>query len=313
VLGDEKLNMLGKSYGTFLGATYAELFPEKVGRLVLDGVLPSSLDSDQITLGQAKAFDEVLRRFVADCITAEDCPLPRDVDAGGARIKEFIADLDQNPLPGVGDRVLTEALGTYAILSYLYFPPTDWEVLRFGLDAAFQGDGSVLMDMMDERTQRGSDGTFADNGNEAFYAVSCLDRPAVGGVDHAKELSKQWAEEAPVFGPYLAWGNLPCWEWPFGPGTSEAAGAPPVYRAEGSAPILVVSTTYDPATPYEWGVQVADELDNARLLTFDGDGHTAYTSGSSCIDDAVDAYLLRGELPAEGTTCQVDGAGGAVT
>jgi pimeloyl-ACP methyl ester carboxylesterase len=310
VLGDEKLTRLGKSYGTFLGATYAELFPEKVGRLVLDGVLPSSLDSDEITLGQAIAFDEVLRRFVTDCITAEDCPLPRDVDAGMARIQQFIADLDQDPLPGVGDRILTEALGTYAILSYLYFPPTDWEVLRFGLDEAFRGDGSVLMDMMDDRTQRGSDGTFADNGNEAFYAVSCLDRPAVGDSDHAAALAEQWAAEAPVFGPYLAWGNLPCWQWPFGAGTAEAAGDPQVITAAGSDPILVVSTKYDPATPYQWGVDVAEQLDNATLLSFDGDGHTAYTSGSSCIDNAVDAYLINGTLPAEGTVCRVDGAGG---
>ena len=191
--------------------------------------------------------------------------------------------------------MLTEALGTYAILSYLYFPPNDWDILRFGLDAAFQGDGSVLMDMMDDRTQRNPDGTFANNGNEAFYAVSCLDRPAVGGVDHAAELAEQWAAEAPVFGPYLAWGNLPCWQWPMGAGTAEAAGDPPVFRAEGSAPILVVTTKYDPATPYEWGVQVADELDNATLLTYDGDGHTAYTSGSSCIDQAVDAYFLEGD------------------
>ena len=212
-------------------------------------------------------------------------------------------DLDQNPLPGIGDRVLTEALGTYAILSYLYFPPTDWDVLRFGLETAFDGDGSVLMDMMDSRIQRRPDGTFDNNGNEAFYAVSCLDRPAVGGVDHAEQLAQEWATEAPVFGPYLAWGNLPCWEWPMGAGTAEAAGELPVFRAEGSGPILVVSTQYDPATPYEWGVQVADELENATLLSYDGDGHTAYTSGSSCIDDAVDAYFLDGTMPAEGTVC----------
>ena len=311
VLGDEKLNYLGKSYGTYLGAQYAELFPDKVGRMVIDGVLPSSLDSDEITLGQAKAFDMVLRRFVEDCITQDDCPLPRDVDAGVARIQQFLADLDQNPIPGVGERTLTQALATYAILSYLYFPPNDWDVLRFGLDAAFQGDGSVLMDMMDDRTQRNSDGTFDNNGNEAFYAVSCLDRPAVGGVDHAAELAAKWAAEAPVFGPYMAWGNLPCWQWPMGAGTAQAAGDPPVFRAEGSAPILVVSTKYDPATPYAWGVQVAGELDNATLLTYDGDGHTAYTSGSRCIDKAVDAYFLGGTMPANGTVCEPDaGSGG---
>ncbi|MCU0283622.1 MAG: alpha/beta hydrolase [Candidatus Nanopelagicales bacterium] len=311
VLGEERLDYLGKSYGTYLGAQYAELFPERVGRMVLDGVLPSSLDSDALTFGQAKAFDVALQRFVADCIEQEDCPLPRDVDAGVARIQQFLADLDATPIPGVGDRMLTEALATYAILSYLYFPPSDWDTLRFGLDAAFQGDGSVLMDMMDERIQRNPDGTFANNGNEAFYAVSCLDRPGVGGADHAAGLAEQWAAEAPVFGPYLAWGNLPCWQWPMGAGTAEAAGEPPVFTAPGSAPILVVSTTYDMATPHEWGVQVAGELENATLLTYDGDGHTAYTSGSSCIDEAVDAYLLDGTLPAEGTVCTADGAGSA--
>jgi pimeloyl-ACP methyl ester carboxylesterase len=311
VIGDEKLNFLGKSYGTYLGAQYAELFPDKVGKVVLDGVLPSSLDSDEITLGQAKAFDLALRRFVEDCITQEDCPLPRDVDAGLESIQQFIADLDKNPLPGVGDRMLTQARATFAIQSYLYAPPTDWEVLRFGLDAAFQGDGSVLLQMMDERTDRNPDGTFANNGNEAFYAVSCLDRPAVGGVDHAAALAEQWAAEAPVFGPSMAWGNLPCWQYPMGAGTAEAAGDPPVFQAQGSAPILVVTTKYDPATPYEWGVQVAGELDNATLLTYDGDGHTAYTSGSSCIDKAVDAYFLEGTLPAEGTVCQPDPGSGS--
>ncbi|MGB7979924.1 MAG: alpha/beta hydrolase [Candidatus Nanopelagicales bacterium] len=304
VLGQEKLDFLGKSYGTYLGAQYAELFPGRVGRMVLDGVLPSSLNSDEITFGQAKAFDVALRRFVADCAGQDDCPLPTgSVDEGIARIQAFLDDLDANPLPGIGERVLTQALGTYAILSYLYFPPDDWTDLRFGLEAAFQGDGSVLMEMMDRRTQRQNDGTFADNGNEAFYAVSCLDRPAVGGVEHAQELAAQWAKDAPVFGAYLAWGNLPCWEWPMGPGTAQAADDPPVFRAEGSADILVVSTTYDMATPHEWGVQVADELDDATLLTFDGDGHTAYTSGSRCIDDAVDAYLLSGAMPGAGTVC----------
>jgi pimeloyl-ACP methyl ester carboxylesterase len=306
VLGDERLNMLGKSYGSFLGATYADLFPSRVGRLVLDGILPASLDSDEITLGQAKAFDVALRRFVEDCIGAEDCPLPPDVDDGIAAIQGLLDDLDARPLPGIDGRMLTESMATSAILYYLYFPPTDWEALRYGLQDAFNGDGAELMRMLDERVQRRENGTYADNSNEAFYAVSCLDRPAVGGVDHAQELAKDWAEEAPVFGPFLAWGNQPCWQWPFGPGTAEAAGDPAPITATGTEPILVVSTTYDPATPHEWGVQVAGELENAALLTLDGDGHTAYTSGSKCIDDAVDDYLLRGRLPAEGTVCTLD-------
>lgn len=304
VVGDEKLNYLGKSYGTYLGATYAELFPERVGRMVLDGVLPSSLNSDELTFGQAKAFDMVFRRFVADCLTQDDCPLSGDVDAGVAQVQQFLAGLDANPLPGMGDRVLTQGMATNAILNYLYAPPIDWEVLRYGLDVAFQGDGSVLMEILDDRLDRKVDGGYANNSNEAFLAVACLDRPSSGGIEHAAELAKEWAKDAPVFGPSMAWTNVVCSDWPVKPANGDTAGT--VIHASGAAPILVVSTKYDPATPYEWGVQVADELDSATLLTYDGDGHTAYTSGSSCIDDAVDAYYLNGTMPAEGTVCAPD-------
>lgn len=300
VLGDQKLSFLGKSYGSYLGAKYAEMFPTRVGRFVLDGVLPASLDRDEVLHGQAVAFEVALRRFVTACITDEDCPLPRDVDQGVARIQQFLADLDQNPLPGIGERKLTEALGANAVLSYLYFPPDDWLVLEYGLSEAFRGDGSVLMDMLDERLQRNPDGTFQGNGNEAFYAVSCLDSPSPGGVEHARELGARWASDAPTFGTYLAWSGLPCYQWPAG---SAAPSDPQPIVAEGAGPILVVSTRFDPATPYDWGVQVADELADARLLSYEGDGHTAYLSGSTCIDKAVDAYLLRGQLPAEGASC----------
>lgn len=303
-LGDEQLTFLGKSYGSLLGTTYAELFPQRVGRIVIDGVLPSSLDGEETSFGQAVAFDAALHRFARYCATKRECPLPGDPDEAVRRVQQFLVDLEAEPLPGIGDRMLGEALGTYAILSFLYFPPLDWDRLIDGLSYAFRGDGSVLMDMMDERTQRNGDGTYLDNGNEAFYAISCLDRPGLGGADHAERLAREWAEQAPVFGPYLAWGTLPCWDWPWtGPVDAED---PPVITAAGSAPILVVSTTHDTATPYEWGVQVAGELESGRLLTLDGDGHTAYQQGSACIDAAVDAYLIDGVLPGEGTVCRMD-------
>ena len=305
VLGDEKLNYLGKSYGTLLGALYAELFPQQVGRIVLDGVLPSSLSGDQISQGQAQAFEVALHRFVAWCIADMDCPLPRDEQQGIARIQQLLDSLDSAPLPGIGARVLTEALATSAILNHLYLLPSDWIMLEYGLAAALQGDGSVLLDMIDDRTDRDSDGTFTSNSNEAFYAISCLERPALGGVDHVKELAAAWAVDAPTFGASMAWGTLPCWQWPLTPvavgGVDPRGGV--VVQAPGAAPILVVSTRYDPATPYEWGVRVAGELDSGHLLTYEGDGHTAYRVGSACIDKAVDAYLLSGTLPADGASC----------
>jgi pimeloyl-ACP methyl ester carboxylesterase len=151
--------------------------------------------------------------------------------------------------------------------------------------------------LLDERTNRGPDGRFASNSTEAFYAVTCLDRPNEGTVDDVRALARQWAVTAPTFGPSLAWGLLPCMDWPAT--TAEVTDV----TAKGSNPILVVSTTHDPATPYQWGVQVAKHLDNATLLTWQGYNHTAYLEGSGCIEDAVDAYLLRGTPPKDGTVC----------
>ncbi len=300
--GRDKLDFLGLSYGTLLGATYAELFPDKAGRLVLDGVLPSDLDSDQLGLGQAVGFEDALRQFVAECPKGRGCPLTGSVDDGMAQIRQLLERLNDKPLPGIGDRDLTEGGAFSAIVQQLY-APFQWASLKAGLAAAFQGDGSVMLAQADYYNDRNSDGTYSSNLLEAFWAVSCLDRPANGGVDHARELAPQWAEEAPTMGAPFAWGSLPCWQWPMGPGTAQAAGPPPVIHAEGAGPILVVSSVHDPATPYEWGVRVAEQLADATLLTYEGQGHTAYTSGSSCIQEAVDDYLLDGTMPADGTRC----------
>jgi pimeloyl-ACP methyl ester carboxylesterase len=305
VLGDVKLNYLGKSYGTMLGGQYAELFPQRVGRVVLDGVLPSSLTWDQWVVGQANSYDSSLRRFVADCLTRKGCPVTGTVDQGVARIRRFLAHLDRKPLPGWAGRSLNESLATAAVYYALYSVPYGWDRLRGGLSFAFDGDGSFLLSMIDSYLGRdATDGTYLDNANQAFVAVICQDLPAAGGAPHAQDLATLATQTAPVFGANAAWGMLlPCSDWP---ARSSAATVLPTAHALGSGPVLVVSTTNDPATPYEWGVQVASELDNATLLTYDGDGHTAYGHGSFCIDNAVDAYLIDGVMPADGTVCIPD-------
>lgn len=298
VVGDPVLNYLGKSYGTMLGATYAELFPDRVGRMVLDGALPASLDLVQVTKEQGEAFEVAFRDFVEDCLTADDCPLQGTVDEGVQQLRDWIMSLDADPIPS-GDRDLNEPLASYAILSYLYFPSYDYDVLRPALAAAMnQRDAKPLLALLDERISRAPDGRFLDNSTDAFYGVTCLDRPFTGTLEDVKRYEKEWAVTAPTFGPALAWGLLPCKDWP--------ASAEPITMttAAGSNPILVVSTTNDPATPYQWGVTLADELENATLLTYDGFGHTAYFEQSSCIDEAVDAYLLQGTMPADGVLCQ---------
>ncbi len=127
--------------------------------------------------------------------------------------------------------------------------------------------------------------------------MTCLDRPFTGTVDDVRALAEEWKATAPTFGPSLAWGLLPCKDWP---ATAETVTQT---VAAGSNPILVVSTRKDPATPYAWGELLADELENARLVTYEGVGHTAYGEGSGCVNDAVNAYLLKGTLPQDGLVC----------
>lgn len=298
VVGDPTLAYLGASYGTNLGAVYAELFPERVGRMVLDGALPASLDFIETTRGQTIGFEEAFDDFARDCSEQDDCPFPGGPTEVAAAMRDFLASLDANPVM-VGDRELNEAVASYAVLSYLYFPSTDYPVLREALSSLVRNrDGSLLLDILDERQSRSPDGEYLDNSTDAFYAVTCADTTGSVTVDQVREYARDWAKEAPTFGSGLAWGLLSCNDWP-------EQGDPPLMRttAKGSAPILVVSTTRDPATPYPWGVRLAEELENGHLLTWDAANHTAYQSGSDCIDAAVDDYLLRGTLPAEGTVC----------
>lgn len=296
VVGDPVLNYLGKSYGTSLGAIYAELFPERVGRMVLDGVLPPDLTLAEVSLGQAKGFDEAIADFAADCSTQKDCPFPGDAAAVQRALLAFLHGLEAKPLTS-NDRVMNEPVATYVVLSYLYFPPGDYALLRDGLNALVKGDPELFFGMLDERISRSPDGRYTDNSTDAFYAVSCADNPGDTAVEEVRNLAADWAAQAPVFGESLAWGLLACNGWP----TPDE----PITEvtAAGSAPILLVSTTHDPATPYAWGQHLADELSNAELLTWDARHHTAYLEGSSCVDQGVDAYLLRGTLPTAGTVC----------
>jgi pimeloyl-ACP methyl ester carboxylesterase len=291
VLGEDALTYLGKSYGTKLGAIYAELFPERVGRMVLDGALPASLDLVDVTRGQAIGFEQALRDFVADCLTHDDCPLTGDVDPAMVQLRAWFDARDASPLPA-GDRDLTGGLASYAVLTNLYAPDYDYPRLRSALADAMQDDDpTALLELLDARISRGPDGRYLDNSTEAFYAITCLDQPFTGTVEDVRALAREWSVEAPTFGPGMAWTLLACADWPV---TAEPVR---VTTAEGANPILVVSTRRDPATPYAWGEQLADELASGHLLTWEGRGHTAYLSGSGCVDAAVDAYLLGGTLP----------------
>ena len=296
-LGQQRLDYLGVSYGTHLGSTYAALFPDNVGHFVLDGPLPAELTVEEVTLEQGRGFEDALGRFMDDCLGRDDCPFTGDRASALTDLRALLDGLDGMPAStGDAARYLTEGAATYAILMLLYAPDYDWPRLREALGDLRDGDGSTLQTRLDERMRRGEDGAYRNNSNEAFYAVSCLDRTVSGGIEASRDLAEQWRTELPLLGEYLAWGNLPCSTWPI-------ATVAPSLPAGPLPPMLVVATTHDPATPIAWGEVLVEQLGSATLLIRDGDGHTAYREGSDCIDSAVDAFLFDGVLPEPGTVC----------
>lgn len=294
LLGDEKLNWLGKSYGTFLGATYADLFPDRVGRMLLDGAIDPKLNNEQLSYGQALGFELALKRFVADCATRDDCPLSAGGKVGISEVTELLADLDSNPVTLDDGRLFTQAMGTLGVVGSLYDKQYGWPDLRTNLSLAFTGDFSGLATSVDFYTGRQMDGSFKDNSNDAIAAVNCLDRPDRATTEQTIALASKWKKVAPNFGEYLAWSNISCSYW-----QAEATGVPKEISAPGTPTILVVGTVNDPATPYAWSQALAAQLSKGALLTLDGDGHTAYYQGSDCIDEVVDNFYLTGEAESD--------------
>ena len=298
-LGDEKLNWFGKSYGTFLGATYAGLFPTHVGRMMLDGAIDPTLTNEKLSYGQALGFENALKRFVANCATQSDCPLKAG-NAGVQQVANMLANLDSKPGKLANGRVFTQAIGLIGVLGDLYDANYGWSDLRMALKDALKGDFTALASSADMYISRDENGHFTDNGNEAIAAVNCLDRPDRASVQETEKLATQWSKQAPLFGISLAWGNHGCTYWPI-----SATGKPGPISASGSPTIVVVGTVNDPATPYPWAVALSKQLAKGVLLTFNGDGHTAYFQGSTCVDGYIDNYFLTGDAKS-GVTCQPD-------
>jgi pimeloyl-ACP methyl ester carboxylesterase len=299
VVGDAKLHYFGASYGTFLGATYAEEFPAKVGRLVLDGALDPTLTPSQISEGQLGGFERALSAFLSDCVKRSDCPVGPTVADARQQIARLVADSDAHPLPSSSGRPVTQSLVVLGLLYPLYDKANGWPALRTALAQAAGGDGSTLLLIADAYSDRNADGTYSSNQDEASYAVNCLDRPDHSTVQSLRADAARFEQTSPIFGAYFAWSDVPCTVWPVPP-----TDQPHEIHAKGAAPILVVGTTRDPATPYQWAQRLASMLASGRLLTRVGDGHTAYQRGSACIDSAVDTYLIHGTLPKAGTVCQ---------
>jgi pimeloyl-ACP methyl ester carboxylesterase len=300
-LGDDKLTYVGASYGTLLGATYAGLYPNRVGRLVLDGAMDPSLPAREMNRDQTAGFETAFQSFAKDCVRRSDCPLGTGSAAdAGNRLKSFFTALDRTPIP-TGDpagRKLGEALATTGVIAAMY-DEGQWAQLRSALSSAIKNkDGAGLLALSDSYYERDGDGTYA-NLMAANAAVNCLDLPpSFKSSDDVKAALPSFEQASPVFGDGLAWSALNCTYWPV-----KATGEAHRIEAKGAAPIVVVGTTRDPATPYRWAQSLAGQLDSGTLLTYEGDGHTAYGRGSACIDSAINAYLLDGTPPKDGKRC----------
>lgn len=294
-LGDERLTYGGFSYGTRLGATYAELFPDRVRALVLDGAVKPTTDSTEISSEQAASLDRAFVRFADACDADADCA----VAAIGPTLEVYstlAAELDATGALPTDDpeRVLTPGELRIAGIAALYSTQL-WPVLAQGLaDAVVDGDGSLLQALTDSYLGRQPDGTY-DGSQDAGFTINCADDPVRPSVEVVREQSDEVAERTVWFDDLLR------------ASTGCIGGPPPldpliVGDALGAAPILVIGTTGDPATPYEWSVELAETLASAELFTVESDGHTAFLS-VPCVEGVVVDYLVDLEMPAPGASC----------
>ena len=300
ILGQDKLNLLGYSYGTFLGATYAGLYPAQVGRFVLDGALDPSLSVDEVSSMQMRGLDASLQQWITDCATQASCPMGRTKDEGIANVRSFLESLEASPLPtNDPDRPLTEGLAVTAMIGAMY--NTQWwpELTNAYSDATRRNDGTAMLEIADLMNSRNPDGTYADNSTDAINAINNLDYKPAGTDAEWIARADALKSELSILDRYVGYPSAGLSAWP----TEHAERAP--IHATGAAPILVIGTTHDPATPYPMAEALASQLDSGVLITVEGWNHTAYRRGANqCVVRAVEDYLVKDTVPTDGLTCQ---------
>ncbi len=297
--GDEQVSYLGFSYGTFLGALYADEYPEGVRAMVLDGAIDPSLGPVEATEQQAAGFDAALAAFFEDCASDESCTFHSGGNPESA-YGRLMAQMDAERLPAKvagEDRELGPGEAEIGVALALYSGREGWAVLADALVEAARGDGTGLLELSDAYTGYSGDGTYSDD-NEAFFSISCTDAPPASTADGFPAVADEVAAAAPYFGATTLWLGLPCAYWPVPP-----VGEPEEIRAAGAPPMLVLGTSNDPATPLAWAESLAAQLESGILAVLEGEGHTAFGRGSACIDDLVLDYLVDLATPAAGTAC----------
>lgn len=307
-VGDEKLNFLGYSYGTSIGATYAAMFPKNIRAMVLDGsVSPKSTAVDE-ALVQATGFEHTLGNFVADCDKDPSCALYPDAAGAIAKTRDSLEKEPVTVSTKSGVRTLSRDLFDYGLATALY-DTSSWGPTAQAIKDIRNGGARTVLTLVDRQTGRQPDGSY-DNSSDAQAMVNCADEKDHPTEEQAEAAEARIKQAAPTFGPLLGAGLTSCDDWP------APAEPTPTPSAVGAPPIMVIGTVGDPATPYEWAQQMSTALSGSVLLTYEGDGHTAFLRGGQCIEDAVVAYFVDLTTPAAGTRCPAtdssSGFGGGV-
>jgi pimeloyl-ACP methyl ester carboxylesterase len=293
-VGDDKLTYLGFSYGTFLGATYADLFPDRVRAMVLDGAIDPASDPITSNIDQSAAFDRELNAFFADCAARLSCAWK---PAGNLHVAfdALMARIRTQRLPGEGKRTLGPGEAFYGVAQPLY-DRASWPALAQALALASRGDGSLLLRFFDAYAERSPDGTYGNELN-ANNATNCLDEAWPRDLNVLRQAAAVARQRAPEFGVADLYGGITCSLWPVLP-----AGHAHAIRAAGSPPIVIIGSTGDPATPYAQAQALAGELEHGVLITRVGDGHTGYRA-SACVRSNADLYLTTLAVPHAGLSC----------
>jgi pimeloyl-ACP methyl ester carboxylesterase len=290
-VGDEKLTYLGYSYGTLLGAVYAQLFPTKIRALVLDGAVDPTQTSLAATETQTKGFERAFDNFATWCTSnTARCPIAPDARA---TVMAAIQSARTNPVAGTGGRKATPGWVLTAVASSLY-SDAQWPLMATAISNLGKGNAAGVFELADSYAQRDPSGEYS-NLFDALLTVNCTDDPKSLTVEEARQLQADWRTRYPMFGTSSAL-SLICAQWP---GKRDPY---PAGRAEGAPPIVVVGTKGDPATPYEQTPALAKMLGVGVVLTWEGEGHTAYPQ-TRCIASAVNGYLIDLRVPRDGQTC----------
>jgi pimeloyl-ACP methyl ester carboxylesterase len=300
IVGDETLTFFGYSYGTDIGARYADQFPQKVGRLVLDGATDPTTTTFEVVLAQSEGFEQALMAYLAACPDLGSCPFPGSVDESLELIRDLYDRLGTDPIEAADGRFFDGAVLDIAIATALY-DEGSWSFLSQMFTELRTGvveTGFLLADFYYGR----ENGEYIDNSLEAFIAINCLDYPVETDRAVIAEQNEQIRAVAPTTGNPSPLGDVLCANWPY---QFEGELAP--VSGTGAAPILVIGTTGDPATPYQWAEALAEQLESGVLLTWVGEGHIAYDEGDPCINDLVDAYFITGAVPQDGLVCDPEG------